>query len=56
MKFGPEGNTMVSAVHSCLWPPIKGFQVMRKNPLWVHRFEVSKVFIMWIIRVHVSTE
>ena len=56
MKFGPEGNTMVSAAHSSLWPLIKGFQAIWQNPLWLHRFEVSKSFLMWIIRVHVSTD
>ena len=47
---------MVSAAHSSSWPLIKGFHAIRQNHLWLHRFEVSKLFLMWIIRVHVNTE
>ena len=55
-KFGPEGNIMISAACSSLRPLIKGFETVWQNPLWLYRFEGSKLFLMWIIRVHVSTE
>ena len=56
IKFGPEDNIMISAAPSSWRPLIKGFQVIRQNPLWLHRFEGSKLLLMWIIRVHVSYE
>ena len=56
IKFGPEGNNMISAAHSSWRPLMKGFQAIRQNPLWLHRFEASKLFLMLIIRVHVNTE
>ena len=56
IKFEPEDNIMISAARSSWRPLMKGFQAIRQNPLWLHRLEVSKSFLMWIIRVHVSTE
>ena len=56
IKFGPEDNIMISAACSSWRPLITGFWAIRQNPLWLHRFEVSKLFLMRIIRVHVNTE